>query len=116
MTHTDDCFQKQMKVAKEIVKHVVNKLKRDGVIVAVDIAVVNDHMTLTMQRNDGASFSDEEKNKIRVVMLSNECKKTVGSTLSQFPFEWKNVRIRVCSREKGDQQYVWALEKAKGKK
>ncbi len=116
MTHTDDCFQKQMKVAKEIVKHVVNKLKRDGVIVAVDIAVVNDHMTLTMQRNDGASFSDEEKDQIRKVMLSEECNKTVGSILSQFPFKWKKFRIRVCSREKGNQQYVWTLEKVKGKK
>ena len=117
MTHTDDGFQKQMKVAKEIVIHVVKKLKHDKVIVTVDnIAVFNDHMTLTMQRNDGASFSDEEKDQIREVMLSNECGKTVGSILSQVPFEWKKVRIRVCSREKRDQQYVWALEKAKEKK
>lgn len=117
MTHTDDVvFQTKMKVAKEIAKHVVKILRRNQVIVSVDFAVVNDHMTLTMQRNGGASFSDEEKDQIREVMLSNECGKIVGSILSQVPFEWKKVRIRVCSREKRDQQYVWALEKAKEKK
>ncbi len=117
MTRTDDgFFQEKMKVTKGIVNRLVEILRRKHVIVEIGNAIVNDHMTLTMQRNDGAPFSVEEKDQIRKVMLSDDCKKTVGSTLSRPPFEWKKVRIRVCSRENGNKQYIWSLEKGKEKK
>lgn len=116
MAQTDDGFQPRMKEAKGIATHVVSKLKREKVSVAVDITVFDDHITFTMRKDDKALFSDKEKDQIRKVMLSDDYKKTVGTTLSKLPFKWEKVRIRVCSREKGNQQYVWSLEKVTGKK
>lgn len=104
-------FDEGLARAKTIAEWLKARLEEEKFSARIYVSSLLNEFSFTIQRVGGELLTDEQKTCIRSLMLSDECRGKALNIFSTSPFSWKNARFKVGSRQRGNLEYVWSLEK-----